>query len=134
VEPAEDAVRVLRHAHRLTRPGGVFVDLTTVRPAAVVELRGEPIGSLAQEAFLDSAEETEAAVDLLIDEGVLVEEASRRQSVLKHFASGPELIAEVAERRVTRLPAELQKLLETIDEPVVERAFCLIRRLRVQPG
>jgi hypothetical protein len=127
-------VRVLRHAYRLTRPGGVFVDLTTVRPAAVVELRGKPIGSLAQDAFLDSAEETEAAVDLLIDEGVLVEEASRRHNVLKHFASGPELIAEVAERRVTRLPAELQKLLETIDEPVVERAFCLIRRLRVQPG
>lgn len=127
-------MRVLRHARRLTKPGGLFVDLTTVPPAAVVELRDEPIGSLDQVSFLERAARTEAAVDLLIDEGLLLEEASLRHSVLKHFGSGRELVADVAARSVTRLPAELRETIELIATPVVERSFCLIRRLRLVPG
>lgn len=127
-------MRVLRHARRLTKPGGHFVDLTTVPPAAVVELRGEPIGSLDQVSFLARAAQTEAAVDLLIDEGVLLDEASLRHSVLKHFGSGRELVADVAARSVTRLPAELRATVEQIAAPLVERSFCLVRRLRVLPG
>jgi alpha-D-ribose 1-methylphosphonate 5-triphosphate synthase subunit PhnL len=127
-------VRVLRHARRLTKPGGLFVDLTTVPPAAVVELRHEPIGSLDQVSFLERAAQTEAAVDLLIDEGLVVEEASLQHSVLKHFDSGRELVADVAARSVTRMPAELRETIELIATPIVERSFCLIRRLRVLPG
>lgn len=127
-------MRVLRHARRLTKPAGLFVDLTTVPPAAVVELRDKPIGSLDQALFLERAAQTEAAVDLLIDEGLLLEEASLPHSVLKHFGSGRELVAEVAERSVTRMPAELRERTELIADPVVERSFCLIRRLRVLPG
>lgn len=126
-------MRVLRHAHRLTRPNGLALDLTTVAPAAVVEHRGEPLGSLEQTAFLERASLTEAAVDALIAEGLFAEEASVAHEVLKHFDSGQELVAEVAERPVTRMPTELADLLERTDGPVAERSFCLLRRLRVLP-
>jgi hypothetical protein len=127
-------VRVLRHAHRLTKPNGVFLDLTTIPPPAVIERDGEPLGSLEQTAFLERARRTEAAVDLLIGDGLLAEEASVPHAVLQHFRSGRELIDDVAERAITRVPVELRDRLERIDEPVVERAFCLLRRLRVKPG
>jgi hypothetical protein len=111
-----------------------MLDLTTIPPAAVIERDGEPLGALEQTAFLERAAKTEAAVDLLIAEGSLVEEASLPHVVLKHFESGRDLIADVAGRAVTRMPTELRDVLETVGEPVVERSFCLLRRLRVPPG
>jgi hypothetical protein len=134
VEPPEDAVRVLRHVHRLARPHGVVLDLTSIPPAAVVEHHGDVVGSLDQAVFLERAALTEAAVDAVISEGLLVEEASLAHDVLKYFESGRELVADVAGRRVTRLSPGLKGVLEGIDGPLVERSFCLLRRLRALSG
>jgi hypothetical protein len=131
VEPAEDAVRVLRHAVSLCKPGGVVLDLTTVPPAAVVERDGAVLGSLEQEEFLARAAVTEQAVDLLVAEGRLSEEASVPHAVLKHLDSGPDLLADVAGRSVTSAGPELRRVLERADQPLVERSYCLLRRLRV---
>lgn len=132
--PPEDAGRVLRHVLRLARPDAIVLDLTSVPPAAVVELDGVPLGSLDQAAFLERAALTEAAVDAMIARGRLVEEASLAHDVLTHFRSGRELASDVAGRRVTRVPLELRRRLEGNDHPLVERSFCLLRRLRVAPG
>jgi len=130
VEP-EDAVGVLRKVHRVCRPGGSVLDLTCVPPAAAVELDGRRLGRLDERRFLERAAQTEAAVDLLIDEGRLLEEASLAHDVLKHYSSGPELVAQVSEREHTRVPPTLTRALAGVDSPVVERTNCLLRRLRV---
>ena len=134
MEPPGDAVRVLRHVHRSTRPGGVVLDLTTVPPAAVIEHAGVGLGSLDQGAFLERAARTEAAVDALIAEGLLAEEASLPHAVLKHFESAGELVADLDERPVSNLPSALRDVLDGVEGPVAERSFCLLRRLRVLPG
>jgi len=123
-------VRVLRHAHRLCKPGGVLLDLTTVPPSASIEAEGAVLGRLEQTAFLERAAITEAAVDRLVSQGMLVEESVLSLDVLKHFDSGADAIADLAVRPVTKLPAELRVVLETVTSPVVERAWCLLRRLR----
>lgn len=127
-------MRVLRHAERLCRRGGVILDLTSVPPAAAIERDGVLLGRLDQAAFLDRAAKTEEAVDRLIAEGMLTEEASLAFDVLKHFDSGPDLIADVDGRAVSRLPHELREALEHVSTPVVEHAPCLLRRLRVRDG
>lgn len=127
-------MRVLRHVHRLTRPGGLVLDLTTVPPAAVIEHAGEPLGSLDQVDFLERAARTEGAVDALIAEGLLAEEASLAHAVRKHFGSAAGLVADLDQRPASRLPSALRHILDGVEGPVAERSFCLLRRLRVLPG
>ena len=125
-------MRVLRHAHRLCRPGGIILDLTSVPPAASLELDVRMLGRLDQRDFLARAAKTEEAVELLLAEGLLAEEASVALAVLKHFDSGPEAIEDMDGRRVTRLPRRLRGTLEHTGRPLVERSHCLLRRLRVR--
>ena len=127
-------MRVLRHVHRLTEPGGLALDLTTVPPAAVIEHAGVVLGSLEQVEFLDRAARTEAAVDALIAEGLLAEEASLAHAVLKHFGSAAELVEDLDQRPASNLPSALRRILDGVEGPVAERSFCLLRRLRVLPG
>lgn len=127
----EDAVRVLRHAVTMCKPGGVILDLTSVPPAAVVECDGVVLGRLEQEEFLARAAFTETAVDLLVAEGRLAEEASVPHAVLKHLDSGPDLLDDLAGRSVTSAGPALRRVLERVDRPVAERSYCLLRRLRV---
>lgn len=109
-----------------------MLDLTTVPPAGSAEVGGVVLGRLDQAAFLERAALTEQAVDQLVAEGMLVEEASLSLDVLKHFDSGAEAIADMESRPVSRLPADLRAALEPVTEPVVERSWCLLRRLRVE--
>jgi hypothetical protein len=116
-------------------PGGVILDLTCVPPAAAVEAGGRFLGRLDQDAFLADAAVTERAVDRLVAEGLLVEEARLPHDVLKHFDSGADLIADLAERRRADLSPALHDVLVEVREPVIERTSCLLRRLRVlAPG
>lgn len=124
-------MRVLRHAVSLCKPGGVVLDLTSVPPAAVVERDGVVLGSLEQEEFLARAAVTEKAVDRLVAEGRLTEEASIPQAVLKHLDSGPDMLDDLAGRSVTSAGPVLRRVLERVDRPVAERSYCLLRRLRV---
>jgi SAM-dependent methyltransferase len=127
----EDAVRVLRHVHRLCRPGGIVLDLTTVRPEAAVERDGVVLGRLDQASFLERAARSEEAVDRFVADGLLVEEASVELDVLKHFDSGPDLLDDVSERGLTSVPPALGAALERVATPLVERSYCLLRRLRL---
>jgi len=134
VDPPEAAVGVLRNAHRLCEPGGLLLHLTCVPPPAAIEVDGRLLGRLDESAFLDRVARTEEAVELLIAEGLLVDEASLAHDVLKHYGTGAAAIADIDERPFIRIPAPLRKELTDVAGPVVERTACLLRRLRVLPG
>ena len=118
----------------MCEPGGILLHLTCVLLPAAVEVGGRLLGRLDQSRFLERVARTEEAVELLIAEGLLAEDASLAHDVLKHYDSGPDLIADVGERRFSRVPAGLERGLAGTAEPVVERTACLLRRLRVLPG
>ncbi len=124
-------MRVLCHVRRLCRPEGIVLDLTTVPPEAAVEQDGVVLGRLDQAAFLVRAAGSEEAVDRFVADGLLVEEASLELDVLKHFGSGADLLDDVSEREMTRVPPALSATLPAVAGPLVERSFCLLRRLRV---
>ncbi len=124
-------MRVLCHVRRLCRPEGIVLDLTTVPPEAAVERDGVVLGRLDQAAFLERAARSEATVDRFVADGLLAEEASLEVDVVKHFDSGADLLDDVAEREMTRVPPALRASLPQVAEPLVERSFCLLRRLRV---
>ena len=124
-------MRVLGHVRRLCRSGGIVLDLTAVPPEAVVECDGVVLGRLDQASSLERAARSEEAVDSFVAGGLLVEEASVELDVLKHFDSGADLLDDVSERGMTSVPPALATTLERIAMPLVERSYCLLRRLRV---
>ncbi len=125
-------MRVLEHVCRLCRRGGLVRDLTTVPPAAAIEVDGAVLGRLDQATFLREAEVTEAAVDAAVAAGALVEERSPRHNVLKHYDSGAAAIDDGDARPRTDLPDALRDALTVVSGPVVERSWCLLRRLRIE--
>jgi hypothetical protein len=134
VEPPEAAVGVLRHVHRLCEPGGVLLHLTCLPVPDRIETGGCSLGELDQTAFIEGVEITEHAVDLLVAEGLLADEARLEHDVLVHFASGPEALEHFAGTTRSRVTPELQARLRRIDAPVVQRAACVWRQLRVLAG
>lgn len=134
MDPPEAAVGVLRNVLRMCEPGGVLLHLTCMPPPAGIEVDGRLLGRLDQTRFLERVARTEEAVELLISERQLVEEASLVHDVLKHHASGADLIADVGARAYSSVPQALETKLTEVTGPVVERTACLLRRLRVQPG
>jgi hypothetical protein len=117
----------------LCKPGGVLLDLTCVPPSSGVEVGGRLLGRLDQGRFLERAAQTELGISLLIEEGLLVEEASLRHEVRQHFDTGQELIDDIDQRRFTRMPPALRKELKRVDGPAIELGTCLLRRLRLLP-
>ena len=108
-----------------------MLDLTSVLPDAAVERDGVVLGRLDQAAFLERAARSEEAVDRLVAGGLLVEEASIELDVLKHFDSGADLLDDVSGRELTAMPPALRATLPLVATPLVERSYCLLRRLRV---
>jgi len=134
VDPPEAAVGVLRHVHSLLAPGATVLHLTCLPVSDRIEADGHVLGELDQAAFIASLPVVEGAVDLLIAEGFLVEETRLEHDVLVHFSSGPEALAHFETTPHTRVPPELRVVLRDLDRPVVQRAGCLWRRLRVARG
>lgn len=125
-------MRVLQHACRVCRTGGVLLHLTTVPPAASIEVGGAVLASLDQERFLGDAAITESFVDAAVRAGALVEESRVAIDVLAHFDSGADAIADIDARPRTMLPAAVREALRDTTQPVVERSWSLLRRLRVE--
>ena len=134
MEPPEAAVGVLRHVRQLCKPGGVLLHLTCLPVPDRMEAGGRELGELDQTVFIEGVRITERAVDLMVAEGLLADEARLEHEVLVHFASGREAIEHFAGGTKSRVPPELDALLNRIDGPVVQRAGCVLRRLRVLPG
>lgn len=76
------------------------------------------------------ADAATAAVDARIAAGDLVEEAVDDHDVRKHYSDGAELVEDVAASK-RRFPQEVVPVVGAIDQPLVVRERCRLRRLRV---
>src|SRR5262249_46868396 len=75
------------------------------------------------------ADAARAAVDLLVAEGLLVEEAVDDHHVLKHYESGAELIANWPPKQVKPSP-ETAACFRAIAVECISRERCRLRKLR----
>jgi hypothetical protein len=132
MEP-EDVVHVLRRFQELLVPGGLILDLQVIRPHPVVELEGRVLCTIDGSPTLTRADAAAAAVDDMVAAGVLIADAIDDHDVLRHYASGASLVEDFATKE-RELPADAIPALERIDQPLVVRERCRLRRLRTALG
>jgi hypothetical protein len=113
-------------------PGGFVFDLQVVRPNPKVELDGRGVAEIDGEPLFEWADAATAAVDARIAAGDLVEEAVDDHDVRKHYSDGAELVDDVASSK-RRFPDDVVPVVAAIDQPLVVRERCRLRRLRVCP-
>jgi hypothetical protein len=129
---AEDVVHVLRRFRESLVPGGLMLDLQVIRPDPVVELDGRPLCIIDGSPVFAGADAATAAVDDMVDAGLLVDEAVDDHDVLKHYATGALLVDDFAGKK-RNIPVDAIPNLERIDRPVVVRERCRTRLLRSVP-
>jgi hypothetical protein len=129
MEP-EGVVDVLRELLRSLVPGGVVVDLLSVPPPERVEVAGEVVGELDGSAFFPRALAAAGGLDELVVEGLLAHEHEERFPIFVRYPTGADLVADVAERQYTRMPAALGDKVRAIRGPCELRDNCLVRRFR----
>jgi hypothetical protein len=130
VEP-EDVVDVLRNVLGGVRDGGLVLDLQVIRPNPVVEAAGRVLCEIDGEPLLRKADAAAAAIDELIAERRLVEEAVDDHDVLSHYRNGNDLVDDFADR-TRRIPDYAVPELRTIAGPCVVRELCRLRRLQMR--
>src|SRR5581483_2762147 len=85
------------------KPGGVVLDLQVIRPNPVVENDGRFICEIDGEPLFRGADAATAAIDALVHNGELLEQAVDDHDVRKHYANGTELVDDFAGKQ-RRLP------------------------------
>jgi len=129
VEP-EDVVDVLGNMVEAVKPGGLVLDLQVIRPNPRAETEGQFICEIDGEPLFRKADAAKTAVDALVAEGRLVEEAVDDHDVLKHYEDGADLFDDWA--RGDRRPADEQvPILLAVTRGCVSRERCRLRRLRL---
>jgi hypothetical protein len=128
VEP-EDVVHVLRRFRDVLGPGGLILDLQVIRPNPVVEVDGADVCEIGGGPLFATADPAAAAIDAMVDAGLLVEEVRDDHDVRKHYASGAELVTDFEDSR-RDLPAEWIPRLLKVETPCAVRERCRTRRLR----
>ena len=122
---------VLGNMVRAVRPGGLVLDLQVIRPDPVVETDGRVVCEVDGEPLFRTADAATAAVDALVREGRLAEQAVDDHDVRKHYAGGAELVAVFAGKQ-RRLRTQDASALQLLDDPCSVRERCRLRRLEVR--
>jgi hypothetical protein len=122
-------VHVLRRLRETVIPNGNVLDLQVIRPHPRVESAGRLVCVADGSPLFEWADAARAAVDLLVDEGLLEEEGVDDHDVLKHYESGAALV-EDWEPKERKLPLAAVPRLRLIDSECVVRERCRLRRLR----
>ena len=122
---------VLSNTVQAVRPGGLVFDLQVIRPDPVVETDGRIVCTIDGEPLFRTADAAVAAVDALVRDGRLIEEAVDDHDVRKHYANGRELLADFA-RSKRKLPPSFVPELHRLDERCTLRERCRLRRLAVR--
>jgi hypothetical protein len=110
--------------------GGIVLDLQVIRPNPQVELEGRVVCEIAGEPLFLMADAAKAAVDARVAAGDLVEETVDDHDVRKHYPNGADLVDDFAASK-RRLPEAVVPVVQAIDQPLVVRERCRLRRLRV---
>ena len=124
-------MHVLRNLVDAVRPGGLVLDLQVIRPDPRVECDGRLLCEIDGRPLFRLADAAAAAVDALIAEGGLVEEAVDDHDVRKHFRTGADLVDELAGKK-RKLPPDAVPSLGALRRPCVVRERCRLRRLRCE--
>jgi hypothetical protein len=122
-------VYVLRRFREALVPDGIVLDLQVIRPHPLVESGGRVLCEIDGSPLFAWADAARAAVDLLVAEGLLAEEAVDDHDVLKHYDTGAALVADFAPKE-RKLPPGIVPVLEALPRECVVRERCRLRRLR----
>ena len=122
-------MHVLRRFREAVIPGGIVLDLQVIRPHPGVEAEGQLVYVADASPLFEGADAARAAVDLLLDEGLFVEEAVDDHDMLKHYENGADLMQDWPAKRV-KPPVRTASLLKTIVSECIVRERCRLRRLR----
>jgi len=109
---------------------GLVLDLQVIRPQPVVEIDGTVVCTVDAEPLFFMADAAVAAIDAAVEAGRLMDEVVDDHDVLKYFANGRDLIADLVGKRM-RLPDEAMPVLEAHAGTAMLRECCRLRRLRV---
>jgi hypothetical protein len=129
VEP-EDVVHVLRNMVSAVRLGGVVLDLQVIRPNPCVEFEGRDFCEIDDPPLLRKADAAAAAVDALIEEGRIVEEALDDHDARTYYRTGADLVDDFADG-TGRLLAD-EGSIRALTGPCVVRERCRLRRLKLR--
>ena len=122
-------MHVLRRFRDVLGPGGLILDLQVIHPNPVVEVADADVCEIDGSPLFATADPAAAAIDALVQAGLLVEEARDDHDVRKHYASGSELVADFEDSR-RDLPAEWIPRLQVLEGRCAVRERCRLRRLR----
>ena len=122
-------MHVLRRFREAVVRDGILLDLQVIRPHPRVETEGRLVYVADGSPLFEGADAARAAVDLLIDERLLVEEAADDHDVLKHHVNGANLVEEWPAKKLQPSP-ETVSMLKAIASECVVRERCRLRRLR----
>jgi hypothetical protein len=122
-------VHVLRNMVSAVESGGVVLDLQVIRPDPQVEADGRVVCDIDGQPLFRFADAARDAVDLLIAEGALEEEAVDDHDVLKHYDSGAALVEDFATKE-RKLPIEAIPTLRASIGACAVRERCRLRRLQ----
>jgi hypothetical protein len=106
-----------------------LLDLQVIRPHPRIEAEGRVLYIADGSPLFEGADAARAAVDLLISEGRLVEDAVDDHEVVKHYDNGADLVENWPQKRV-KPPTEMTSFLRTIAVECIVRERCRLRRLR----
>jgi hypothetical protein len=123
-------VHVLHNMVNAVRSGGTVLDLQVIRPSPRVEVAERLVCEVDGSPLFRRADAATAAIDSLIAAGRLVEEAVDDHDVRTQFPNGSELVADFAPKE-RRLPGGAIPELLAIEQPVVIRERCRLRRLAI---
>lgn len=123
-------VDALRNPVSALVPGGLVLDLQVVRPGPRIEAGGSLVSEVDGSPLFRRADAAAAAVDLLVAEGTLVEEAVDDHDVVKRYETGRALVDDWSDGERT-LPAALAPALAADERPFLVRERCRLRRLRL---
>jgi hypothetical protein len=121
-------VHVLRNLIQSVAPGGLVLDLQVIRPDPIVETGSERLSGIDGEPLFELADAATAAVDEAIRVGLLAEESIDDHDVRKHYPSGADVIADLADKKRRILDP---KRVRCCLQPCVVRERCRLRLLRV---
>src|SRR5579859_7359729 len=112
------------------RPGGRVLDLQVIRPNPRVEAGNRFVCEVDGEPLFRRADAATAAIDALIRQSSLAEEAVDDHDVRTHYLTGADLVADFGPKERS-LPDEATPGLLEISQPCVLLERCRLRRLRL---
>ena len=126
-------MHVLRRLREALVPEGIVLDLQVIRPHPLVEVNDTFLCEIDGSSLFVGADAARAAVDLLIAERLLEEEAADDHDVRKHYVNGAALVSDF-ETSDRKIPAEAIPRLRRLERECVVRERCRVRRLRRVDG